>query len=84
MCIKLFFAEMDEKAEEARKDENRIRATIERRKREIERLTTELYNLRQKKKRRTAKRKKTEEERQDLRKKLVCCETLIKTVPKDT
>jgi chromosome segregation ATPase len=75
---------MDEKAEEARKDENRIRATIERRKREIERLTTELYNLRQKKKRRTVKRKRIQEERQDLRKKLVCCETLIKTVPKDT
>ena len=67
-----------------REKEKSLLREISRKKREVEKLNAELYNVRRQKVSASNKRKLMEEESRDLRKKLVSCETLLKTVPKDT
>lgn len=55
---------------------------IGKKKREIQQLSSQLAKLRRQKAYARDKRKLLQEETQNLRKKLVCCESLLKTVPK--
>lgn len=68
---------------EGLKQEQILRRSIEQKRREMEKLKNELRAVRNRKTKSTQKRKLMEEECRELRKKLVCCETLLKTVPKD-
>ena len=75
---------MDEKKRVHRNNERRIQKAIANKKREIGKLNSELYYIKKQKVSMSNKRELMVEEREDLKKKLVCCETLMKTVPKDT
>ena len=83
-AIETSLSEMDEKKKVRRNEEKRIQTAIAQKKREIEKLDKELYTIKRQKVSMSDKRNLMVEERQDLKKKLVCCETLMKTVPKDT
>ena len=76
--------ELNAKQEERNTEEKRIKRELSRKKREVEKLNSELYNVRRQSMSTSKKRKVMEEETRDLRKKLVCCETLLETVPKDS
>ena len=54
---------------------------ISRKKRELEKLKCELSSLRAQKSTASNKRKLLEEESQDLRRKVISCESLLKNVP---
>ena len=77
-------SELNAKQQERNTEEKRIKRELSRKKREVEKLNSELYNVRRQSMNTSKKRKVMEEETRELRKKLVCCETLLETVPKDS
>ncbi|XP_028392427.1 uncharacterized protein LOC114516994 [Dendronephthya gigantea] len=73
----------EESRMEGLNQERILRRTIEQKRRDMKKLKKELRTVRNRMSSNNNKRKLMEDECRDLRKKLICCETLLKTVPKD-
>ena len=79
----VFFSETDEELGKKEEKEKSIERDMDLKKKELEKLASQLNKLKNERGEMTRKRKLLEDESGKLRKKLICCETLLKSVPKD-